>query len=42
MSGEFPNTQESTRGQFCLVTVSVKMERKMEKNEESSTISDLG
>ena len=35
MSGEFPNAQKPTRGQFCLVTISVK-------KEDNSTISDLG
>ena len=35
MSGEFPNAQKPTHGQFCLITVSVK-------NEENSMISDLG
>ena len=34
MSGEFLNAQKPTRGQFCLVTVSVK-------KEENGTISNL-
>ena len=35
MSGEFPNAQKPTRGQFCLVNVSVK-------KDQNGTISDLG